>query len=561
MLRYLLVIPTLLFPIFLFSQSDDLLTSPVIVFDNYANPTNIDGTLNGATSSGAASCGALANDDVYYQFVSVTKAIKVSVNTISFDAVVGVLDATGNSMGCLNEANGTAVEVLRLNNLTPNETYYIRIHSADGIAGDGNFSVEYCYLPLWELLPQFVGTSIDDDEYKLYDYIRRTVDGTINIDLTRWRFRNLVTGESSIFTVPNNPSNNAYTAVLDRVECILGTVDDPFMCYGDSLEVCVEVEVDGFPCGYGNINKINFQEVPAGKLRESDIGSFKSLYSGFLRAYRVHKDQVLEWELYEYGELYSTIISPQGVRDLPVGDIPNILYNRLYEIRHRATTCGETGAWSELTPFFTENIPYVSVFADCGSIIPSASFLTCSTITAGSGYIWQFAPINQGDPTLTPIGPSITQDGGSSVNTAALGLTPGTTYRVAVRPIVANGLQIGDYGDFCVLTLEDDSSGFGFNEALPDDWYTYSDGSTAGSIEGIIYPNPIEDNICVLYLKSSLEQEGTATVYNLQGKKIAVKRVNKGERIIQVEIPANQNGTLILRFSSEGKTLIEKFKH
>ena len=234
MLRPILLILSIL-PLFLLAQIGDEPGTAFIVMDDYAAPQVTEGSLSAATSSGAANCGTTADDDVFYTFQSESKAVKITLSSTQFDGVLEIWDNANQSIGCLNDINGIGDEILYLNNLIPGDLYHVRIHSANGVSGTGEFSIEYVYLPLWELQPNYRETSIDGDNYRLYDQLRRSIDGAINIQSTRWRLHNVNTGITHEYVVPNNPSNNAYGVMLDDIEVAVATVADPFMCYGDII--------------------------------------------------------------------------------------------------------------------------------------------------------------------------------------------------------------------------------------------------------------------------------------------------------------------------------------
>jgi hypothetical protein len=113
-------------------------------------------SLPASNCSGATSSSA---NDVWYSFVA-TGDVYVLTASSSFDAVLEVLGGSCGSLSsitCADEA-GAGDETLTLTNLVAGQTYYVRVYSYNGLAGDGDFTLCAQTLPnLIVSTPQAVG--------------------------------------------------------------------------------------------------------------------------------------------------------------------------------------------------------------------------------------------------------------------------------------------------------------------------------------------------------------------------------------------------------------------
>jgi len=440
-----------------YSQDDDP-GMTLLSLDDYNNQQNISGSILGSSSSGAPSCGALANDDVFYQFNATTQGAKLTLSSADFDGVLEIWDELQNSVACVNNVNGIGNETNFFSTLVPGQNYYIRIYSADGVQGAGNFNLEYCYLPSLPLGANYHNTSFDGDFYRLDDQIRRSINSDIPVEQTIWKFRNLTNN----LEVTYNVNSNLYLTFLDNVENTVGTIANPFFCYGDSVAVSTNLVIEGQNCGYSQEHTIYFQEQPNTWMLPQFVGG-TFLPGDFVRAKFTHHDEQFEWELWEFGNLLSNVVLPQGQDLITFDYFEGLLYNRFYEIRVRVTSCGETGPWSPYYPVFIDDVPYTQPWASiCNSQINTESVLWCNLVPLATSYYWQITPIALDDPTFTPIAPAQVVESSNAVNLSFFSLSAGQAYRVGVKPIIANGLQIGDYGYFCQIGTA--GSGVGLSE-------------------------------------------------------------------------------------------------
>ncbi|WP_086597177.1 malectin domain-containing carbohydrate-binding protein [Hymenobacter crusticola] len=121
--------------------NDDCANAPLLTVAATCTPTA--GTTVGATQSLAPiNCGnftGAADDDVWYKFVASAASQTVTVvASNSFDAVVDVRAgscASSTNIGCADATVAGGTEVVRLSNLTPGSTYYVRVYSYDSAAG------------------------------------------------------------------------------------------------------------------------------------------------------------------------------------------------------------------------------------------------------------------------------------------------------------------------------------------------------------------------------------------------------------------------------------------
>jgi len=129
--------------------------------------------------------------------------------------------------------------------------------------------------------------------------------------------------------------------------------------------------------------------------------------------------------------------------------------------------------------------------------------LQCEFLEVVDQYAWQLTPVDNDDPTYTPIGPAIVT---YSRQTTALYLLPlgleyGTTYRVGVKPMLGttdacNSPQEGDYGYFCHVTI-----------GTPAELTEWDDGTLApednplGEMTALsVFPNPTTTGLAAIQI-------------------------------------------------------------
>lgn len=91
------------------------------------------GTVLGATNSGVATCYGTANNDVWFKFVASSANFHniTVVGSSNFDAVVDLRvdpSCSGTNIICSDNSGRGGTEVISANNLTPGQTYYVRVY-------------------------------------------------------------------------------------------------------------------------------------------------------------------------------------------------------------------------------------------------------------------------------------------------------------------------------------------------------------------------------------------------------------------------------------------------
>lgn len=526
-------------------QSDEADGTVNVNLPAYGASQNINGTLIGASSSGAPSCGLSADDDVFYSFTATTQGAQFVFNSPSFDGVIEVWDNALVSINCEDAIVGFGTEELWLTNLIPGDLYHLRIHSATGVSGAGDFTIDYQDLPERVLQGVYRNTNLNGDYYRPYDYLRRTVG--LEVESTNWKFRNLFNNTTYVYEVVGN----SFQTNLINVEQEAGTIANPFFCYGDSLEVSIEVVLEGSGCGFGAPYKIYFQEQPNTVLLTSFVGSFLNPSIDYLSSVNTHLDQVMEWEFSEFGNFLEMIATPLGENRVFLNTSTQLVYNRAYNVRIRVTSCGEVGPWSDYQQFFTTDIPYVQINPiSCNSTISNGSVIDCNTIPLATSYIWQAAPISLNDPSFTPIGPAILFE---TTNSAVIlsGLEPNTAYRIAVKTSFANGAQVAEYGNFCQIGTA--GSGVGM---LLDDNLDESTNIQLSTLNDKItlYPNPVTKGTLFINILDK-DTDYSLLIYNSYGE-LNYKDVLRESS--SIDLSSFQKGTYIVKVVSENSIFHER---
>lgn len=486
----------------------------------------------GSSGSGLATCAGVDNNDVWISTTASTQGSKYSVETNNFDAVVYVYDESLNLIACENSNGANMGEELWVTNLVAGATYYIRVHSVDGAAGD--FTICGWFLPQCELRSGWSPYPSGDAEpfgYRVTQLTKRRIYGAYNglIQATLWEFTNIDNGVVSTFEVGGNNS----TLTLS----VLGDI-----CFGQSFDVRIQVMVDGQWCGYGEVLPLLMQTEPSTTLEDGYGGETYGISSN-LKVNFVGPDQLIEWRF----------ISNNGTEVLQhfgnsstvsMDEINCIRYNRVYTVEVRVIYCGITGPWSEPDFIIINPLPHTSVTSSaCNSVIFPGTTLSAEYISVADQYAWQIAEVDPNDPLLTPIGPAIVSySDGPSLYLLPLGLEWGKTYRVGVKPFLGfNGdcstAQEGDYGQFCTFTIGDPTALM----APPMLSTTYNgDDEDVLADENLLelsaYPNPMSaGEILKLQVKgTSLSLDARVRVFSGNGMVLIddlVSKYNRGDVI------------------------------
>ena len=113
------------------SSNDECADAISLTHDETCEPTQ--GTLQGASPSGVpVTCGGTANNDVWYSFTATSTNAIITVDpSAQLDPVMEIFDGTCgnlNSIGCADNTLEGEAESAQFTNLTPGNTYYIRVY-------------------------------------------------------------------------------------------------------------------------------------------------------------------------------------------------------------------------------------------------------------------------------------------------------------------------------------------------------------------------------------------------------------------------------------------------
>ena len=547
MMKGFILILTLALSGIAFCQSDTPDGSASLILPDYESALIETSAIFTTTSSGPASCGASSTDDVFYEFTAVNPGVEFVLNSGQFDGVLDLWDAGLTSLECINTAAGIGEEQMWFTQLVPGDTYYLRIHSADGVSGTGDFNLEYRSLPTRELAANYQTTSIDGDPFRIFDFLRRTSGPPI--ESSRWKFRNTADNSTYIY----EHLIDFFQISINVVETEAGTLAAPFFCYGNTYEVSVETVIEGMGCGFGNSHEIVFQAEPNTRLGDAYISSFVDPSFDFIQVANTSLDQEVEWEFYEFGTFVELITTAQGQNRLYLNTSTNVLYNRAYTVRTRVTSCGYTGPWSDEYQIFTSDIPYANLLPGvCDNIYGNGAIVNCASVSVASGYFWQVAPIELNDPTFTPIGPAIVYESAIQV-VSLVGLEPNTAYRISVKPIFGNGAQVGEYSAFCQIG----TAGSGVGMSLEDTGNSNENTNfqiinTADKLT--IYPNPAENGQINVTVPTG-DSSAKISIYSSQGQLIHRDLLNGNSSI---DVSSFAKGNYFIQVTSENNVYREK---
>ncbi|MDZ4824014.1 MAG: T9SS type A sorting domain-containing protein [Flavobacteriales bacterium] len=546
---------------------DNPATAPLVVQQNWlAGASFTAGTL-GATTSGYAVCsGTSEDDDTWYRFVATTQGAKITIQNPVFDAMIQLFDNSYNPLACENSQAGNVTEVMKLNTLIVGATYYVRVHSLNGAGGAGTFQRAFQYYPTsqvnnaWSPYPQ------SDDTfpgYKIAQTTRRiafTAAENLLIQSTRWKFIDTSNGD-------------VFTQVVTGSTTLVTLDDVGGLCFGKTYDTYAEIQVDNFYCGYNVVKTIMTEAEPNTTMIAGYNGGFYPI-DGQVKATFVGDGQDLEWELTtDQGQTVLYYIGAYNSSWLFLQEIPCIRFNKIYSIRIRASLCNSPmGPWSPYYYIIILPLPYTNVDPEyCNETLADGVTITCDFIDVANQYGWQFAPIELGDPTMTPIGPSlVTYTTWTSLYLGPLYLDLDVTYRVGVKPFLGtfipdgcNDPQEGDYGQFCPITIVD------FVQFAPDDDQQMPElndakGDTDFSDErsfSVFTVSPSEKVLTLKVAKEYTGENGRVKIFDLSGNVVweyAILHLNQAD-IVQLPFPADlATGIYIISLSTESSNVSEK---
>ncbi|MFM1932370.1 MAG: hypothetical protein RL226_1673 [Bacteroidota bacterium] len=506
--------------------------------------TTVSGSL-GSSGSGVAVCSGVDNNDVWYSFTATTQAVKITGTTSNFDMVIELLDNTLASLACTNTVAGNGGEVLRSNGLIAGNTYYIRIHSANGVGG--TYTMCGQFYPSAEVRNGWYPVYTPDDGlpgYKINQTISRTnfAPYTSLIQGTNWIFTDIDTGLQYDLYV-------AGTNGIANLNAVGG------LCFNETYDVTVEVLVDGFWCGYSTVRQIYTESVPTTAVEPAYAGQAYDL-DGDIKAKFVGTGQTYEWMfITNNGQdtIYYLGAPNSGFAYLSQMDC--IRHNRVYVIRVRAEYCGVWGPWSESAFVTTNPLPHIGVQPQyCNTNQYVGATLLSDFLPVADQYAWQFAPIEEGDPAMTPIGPAIVaySVGTTALHLLNLGLEYGVTYRVGTKAFLGSfddcdDPQEGDYGYFCPITIL-------FPNFAPGGPSVNMEVNPVLKEGAYLYPNPVSDGNISLYIRAlGLSGNARVRVFDLTGRQVYDQPIMKIEEasLLQLQLPALPTGQYVVSLEAE----------
>jgi hypothetical protein len=104
-----------------------------------AAPTT--GDLSAATPSASSQSAAVTGEDVWYSFVPSTSGVSLRFNSSSFDGILELQDALGNTLDVENVVAGTGSEFLHFGELVAGATYYVSVRNNNSAQGSGTFTI------------------------------------------------------------------------------------------------------------------------------------------------------------------------------------------------------------------------------------------------------------------------------------------------------------------------------------------------------------------------------------------------------------------------------------
>lgn len=540
--------------------TDTPATAATLTLSSYFSDTgtgtpclSIAGTLGGA--SGVPACTGVASNDSWYQFTATTQGIRINVTTTNFDAVVELLEVGSlNSLECTNDNGANSGEILRYNALTEGDTYLVRVHSAGG--GGGTFNVCGQFYPqafVTESNSPFPAADDAQPGYKVAQTLSRNLIAPNGIiQATRWFLTDVDSGDEITFQVNGGSTNLNLNAI--------GSI-----CFGRTYDVVCEIQTEGFWCGTSISRPVQMEEFPFAEpspgINGSTITLANSVTAGFLAS-----GNQFEWRFTtDNGNTVFTQIGAPNTTNLFLSTFPCVRYNRIYTLEVRANVCGEWGPWSEPIFFLTPPVPYIKLVSSlCDQSFAPNGLLQTEFTPGNAGYIWQFAPIEFGDEDFTPIGPAIvTTTSNQGLFLGPLGLTNGTSYRVATKAIFSGcgTYQEGDYGEFCQITIGTPS---GLQARMSEEELQTDVERQIEEQLGInLYPNPMSGQVLNIEIEGLSRSElADLEVFDLNGRIVHADQVYIGAESnwFQMEFPSTlTHGTYMVSLRTSERVFTTRF--
>lgn len=447
-----------------FVAQGDILSNPIsISTECYASTpiTSTNESLSGNTDSGeSAVCGT--GTDIFISFIAETQGIKGLFTSTDFDAVIELFDSSNNSISCFDVTTGTGVEEFWFTTLTIGNTYSLRVFAAGNAFTTGDFDYSLEHLPTVHIIGSPINGSDDAIDghvgYRINNSVlirRNQLNDLLCSDFTVESTRFIIDGGVYIQETNNN---NFFTPILSF----------PDLCYGITYQVTVEVKVEGQWCGVSESLPMMMEAEPISD--PSSIPNILPINNLQISSQNIGPQAITEWEFSSFPAatfVTNSNITANGTNYILVGELDLLLYNTYYSISTRTTYCGQIGPWSTTVSVITEEMPEISVIGyennsttgaevvSCPAEYPKNTYLRADNMLRADEFIWQLTPINEGDPAMTPIGPSIlitTPEEVLNLNNIA-NLDIGQSYRVGVKWSHGIVEQQSDYGSFCQIKI------------------------------------------------------------------------------------------------------------
>ena len=182
--------------------------------------TASNGTLVGASISGAAQTICLSGEDKWHQFVATSEGISIVVNSTQADILIELQTAAGTLVAQENAVSGIGGEILNHYGLTAGQVYKVGVRNYNSALGTGTYSI--CVKML-----KRGGCDYGPGPYTLCQYFKATWAGATGTNYT-YTFTGL-TGPAA---------GNVYTRTQNSDICVLSSVV-PTLPYGSTYNVLI----------------------------------------------------------------------------------------------------------------------------------------------------------------------------------------------------------------------------------------------------------------------------------------------------------------------------------
>ncbi len=552
------------------SSTTAIITTPTAYFDATPGvPTLTTYSLQATSGETFNSCAG--SQSVYWFRFNIptpgsslngTRSVKITCNTSNFTPIIDFFDAGLVWMECANGA------VLRTNPTTNpinyNVNYYVRISSASFSPGS-SFAFGIETYPVAELASNFYPTrNTDPDGYKPCDQIQRNLINssyTPLIQNQRWTLspvltpnvfcQHLITGSSGIQLITNFP-------------CV---------CFGMNVNVSVELRVDNHWCGVAQQREIFMQTANTTSITTPTNTTLP--FTSTIDATFACANTIYEWEFATAGGPAVLFQSNSG--SLPLNSVDCLRFNRIYQVRVRAISCGITGPWCGVAGpgsapclIFTPPLPVINAPDSpptndfCYSSVPLNSVVDVPFFAGVEQYIFQFTRVSPAAPFLPIASPKIVFSNNSLCGLSFANVQAGGTYRVGIKPGLAscNSPQQGDYGPWCYFSIAPAAPPVAAMPTVIDQVEQTEEPLYKSSIVGEDYLDISVSGYGEMRILniSTNEQEilrtGEVVLYDLNGREVFQQTMYgaTGVTMIQLELPSDlPTGIYIARVKSDSR--------